>query len=262
MKEKRYQLYISTMPAVVTTRRQATLGAYHAARTAQISRIRRRHPMTLGASGGAQIAESAGVSAATVAVAAIPIVGPFIAPLIGPIAGMFTKHHAQAVAVEGQTLNANNPNFLVTAQQTMAALQAGSISESQAIAALQQALSDYYASVASIIKHNGPCTPNCSYLPGSNCNKLSSCNAACVIGCINANSVAALTQMINSGGGSYTIPATPNNGAIQGTPSFTVTYSRGAIGSLTSSSLGGMPSWIWIAGGGVLLLFLFMGSKS
>lgn len=247
------------MPAV-PVRRQQTLGAIRTRRSAQLIRVRRR-PSTLGASGITQVAESAGIKAASTAALAIPIVGPFIAPLIAPIAGLFTQAHQQAIAKEGQTLNTNNPNFLVSCQQTMAALQAGSISESQAIGALQQALSDYYLSVASIIKHSGPCTPNCSYLPNSNCNKLGTCNAACIIGCINANTVAALTRLINSGSGSYTIPETPNNGAIAGTPSFAVSYDRSAIGALTSGTVGGMPTWVLLAGGGVLLLVLFMGGR-
>lgn len=259
-------MYVSTLPMRVAsplTRQQATLGRYRIARSAQITRVRRRHSLpTLGAitssSQGVKAAVGAGAGAATAAVAMIPVVGPFLAPLVAPIVGLFTQHHAQAMAVEAQTLNSGNPNFLTTVQSTMQALSGGSISESDAISALQQALAAYYASVASIIKKAGSCTSTCSYLPGSNCNKLATCNAACVIGCINENTVNALTAMIQKGGGSYTIPATPNNGAIQGTPSFTVTYSGAGAGGLSSVGAGGIPIWVWLAGAAALLLFLVM----
>lgn len=257
-------MYVSTLQSFrpPLTRQQATLGRYREARSAQITRVRRRHSMpTLGAittsSQGVKAAVGAGAGAATAAVAMIPIVGPFLAPLVAPIVGLFTQHHAQAMKLEADTLNSGNPNFLTSVQSTMQALSSGAISESDAIGALQQALSGYYSSVGGIIKKAGACTPSCSYLPGSGCNKLATCNASCVIGCINENTVNALTAMIQNGGGSYTIPATPNNGAIQGTPSFTVIYSRSGTGGLSAAG-GGIPIWVWLAGAAALILFLVM----
>lgn len=221
----------------------------------------RRPSHTLG-SVGTQIGKQAGTQAATIAVAAIPVVGPFLAPFVGLFTGLFGKHHQEAVIKEGQTLNVNSPNFLVAVQDAINALNAGQISESAAISALNQAQDSYYSSVSGIIKKGGPCTYPCG--PGDYhdkygcCNKSGKCNAACCIGCnIIEPAVKEITKIIQAGGGSYTVPATPDHGAIAGTPSFTVSYTRGA-GGILGGNAGGVPMWVWLAGGGVLLVLLLM----
>lgn len=257
-------MYVSTQP------RALTLGEIYgpaltprARHTAALVRRVRRHPppATLGAS-AANIAKGAGINAATAAVSFIPIVGPFLAPIIGPLASLFGQHHAQAVAKEAAGLNNATPIFLNAINDTMTALQNGQISEDAAISALNAAQSAYYSGVSSIIKKSGTCKPSAAdHGDRLHTDGMSSCNAACSVGCRTVEpAVYNLTQLIKSGGGSYTVAATQDNGAIAGTPQFTVSYTRPA-GVAGASSLAGIPMWYYVAGGGVLLLVLFMAMK-
>jgi len=257
-------MYVSTQPASsqLVMRRPMSLGAYSAAR------VRQDNHQAVGRLGlTASPGEQAGVKTAEVGVSLIPVVGPALAPIVGTIANLFTSSHAAAVSKEGSTLTANLPAFLAAVQQIMAALSAGSLTPAAAISALQSAQSSYYSSVSGIIKKGGDCDPSCVYSgPGTSvsrpcCNMSGTCNAACCLGCfIVEPTVANLTALIQSGGGSYTIPATPTNGAIAGTPSIMVSYGSSGISALSSSTLAGLPIWIWLLGGG-LILFLLMGRR-
>jgi hypothetical protein len=257
-------------PQPMRTQRQFALGAYQAAARAQ--RIRRvRHTLGLTASP----VEQTVVKGVTAGVAMIPVVGPFLAPLVGMVANLFTSAHAAAVAKEGSTLNSATPVFIETVNQIMAALNAGQATPAAAISALQQTQTAYYSQVSSIIKKGGSCASNCVIgppTPGRNvttspfcCNSSGTCNAACCIGCsIIEPTVTALTAIIQAGGGSYTINSTQTNGAIAGTPQVTVTYNgaagaggiAGAAQSLLGGTVAGFPTWILLAGGGLLLFVL------
>lgn len=156
------------------------------------------------------------------------IAGPILG-VITSIAGLFTKGHTQAVEVEATTLNGAMPAFLQSVEQTMYDLNEGIISPSTAIAELNAAQTAYYAAVASIIKKSGPCTNPCTITAtGAEprcCTTQSTCNAACCNGCVVVEqSVINFTRIINAGGGTYSISGTPDNGAIQGTPGVTITY--------------------------------------
>ena len=251
----------STSTAMVPVRR--TLGAARMRRAAV-----RRHQQALSgylgqSSTPVQLAKTGATAGATAAVAMIPVVGPFIAPFVGLIGGLFTKHHAEAVAKEGQTLNLNTPNFLNAVVDTMNALNGGQISESDAMSRLDAAQSTYYSSVSGIIKKSGQCKPDAAdHGDRLHTDGMSTCNAACSIGCrIIEPAIYNIKKLIQAGGGSYTVPETPNNGAIAGTPSFTVSYSRGStggVGGALTSPVGGVPLWMWVAGGGVVLVLLLM----
>lgn len=183
-----------------------------------------------------------GFGIAASAASKIPVVGAIAGPILGvftSIAGVFTQHHAQAVAVEGSTINSALPAFLQSVEQTMYNLNEGFISPATAVAQLKSAQVAYYASVASIIKKGGPCRPptistaskfsttNCWIYTENwaDCATAGDCNASCAIGCgLVEPTVQYLTQIINAGGGSFTIPASANNGAIQGTPEVSITY--------------------------------------
>jgi hypothetical protein len=168
----------------------------------------------------------------------IPVVGQ-LAGIAASIAGLFTQEHAAAVAKEAETLNSATPTFLTAVETTMADLNEGAISPSQAISYLQQAQQNYYTTVSSIIKKGGPCVASCVIGGQSTtgkpagwvstspvcCNNSGTCNASCCIGCYLVEpTVTKLTAIINSGGGSYTVPSSQDNGAIQGTPTVTITY--------------------------------------
>lgn len=250
-------MYVSVMPAY-------SRSPYGLAppRMGYAPRYSGQRPQTLGLSNSPEL--SAGVKAAQVAANFIPVVGPAVSAVIGPIVSLFTASHAQAVAQEGQTMNQATPNFLNTVQQIMSALNAGQISPTAAISALQSAQSAYYSAVASIIHKGGACTPAPHGLALTGCcNSSSTCNAACCVGCcVIEPAVLNITEIIQAGGGSWTIPSTQNNGAIAGTPSVTVSYNgsqgTGGISAMAQSALGGttlgMPTWALLAGGGLVLL--------
>jgi hypothetical protein len=172
------------------------------------------------------------------ATSAIPVVGQ-LAGLAASIAGIFTAGHAAAVAKEASTLNTATPTWLNDIEQTMIALNQGAITPSQAIAYIQQAQSDYYTTVAGIIRKGGPCATQCTIGAQSAagkpqgwistspvcCNTSGTCNASCCIGCYMVEpTTAALVRIINAGGGSWTVPSSQNNGAIAGTPLVKLTY--------------------------------------
>lgn len=173
-----------------------------------------------------------GLGLATSAVSKIPVIGSIAGSILGTftsIAGAFTAHHTQAVAVEASTLNSAIPAFLQTVEQTMYELNEGQITPAQAIANLNNAQSVYYASVSGIIKKSGPCANPCTITANGAiprcCNTASTCNAACCNGCVVVEqSVINLTRIIKAGSGTYSISGTPDNGAIQGTPGVTITY--------------------------------------
>lgn len=194
-----------------------------------------------------------GLATASKATSAIPIVGQ-LTGLATSIASLFTASHQAAVAKEASTLNNAQPNFLTDVTQTMTALNQGAITPAQAMAYLQDAQDDYYATVSAIIKKGGPCRPpsdtsdpkgttycNIREEDWADCATAGPCNASCAIGCgMIEPTVSELTAMIQKGGGTFVVPPSLQNGAIQGTPSITITYtpykapssSVGAVGSL------------------------------
>lgn len=202
-----------------------------------------------------------GLSSAAKATAQVPIAGQILG-IAASISGLFTADHAAAVAKEAQTINQAMPTFLNEVEQTMAALNEGAITEQEAISDLQEAQSIYETTVAGIIQDDGTCFAGCiltsgnvytwpnqsalSQFNGSSaaggqlalkkglatinetthcCNSGATCNAACCLRCgIVLPTVNGLTRIINSGGGTFVVPASADNGAIQGTPSVTITY--------------------------------------
>jgi hypothetical protein len=178
-----------------------------------------------------------GITAAAKATASVPIVGQ-LTGAAAAIAGIFTASHTAAVAKEAETINSALPTFLSDVEDTMAGLNEGALTPAQAIAYLQEAQTNYYTTVSGIIKKGGPCkTPNLGSTAGNDqcpiynnslwkdCASAGDCNASCAVGCgMVEPTVIYLTKIINAGGGTYTVPSSPDNGAIQGTPSITITY--------------------------------------
>ena len=132
-----------------------------------------------------------------------------------------------------------------------------------------------------IIKKGGACVSNCqigTQSPAGKpagwvstqpecCNTSGTCNAACCIGCYLVEpTVSALTSIIQAGGGSFTIPSSQNNGSIAGTPAIPLSYNgsqggagvSGAAQSLLGGTIFGMPSWLVLGGGAVLVLMFAM----
>lgn len=168
------------------------------------------------------------------ALSSIPLLGSIIG-IASSVLSVFGASHAAAVANEGKVLNTAIPDFENGAIQTMAQLNAGLITEAQAIATLQVLQANYYTTVASIIKKSGPCTPYPTCQTGAAdggmtprcCSTASSCNAACCNGCVAIEyTVTGLTAIINAGGGNFTIPGVGANGAVQGHAAVPLSYSR------------------------------------
>jgi hypothetical protein len=173
-----------------------------------------------------EISSSLGLTAQ--ATAAVPVVGQLTA-IASSIANIFTSAHSAAVAKEGQVMNDALPTFIGLVQQVMSAANSGAITPTQAVAYLQQAQADFYTTVQGIIKKSGTCSTS-----GLDAGKLDSygcattsdpCNNACCNGCNMVEpTVRNLTAILNAGGGSYLIPATSGQGAVQGTSSVSISY--------------------------------------
>jgi hypothetical protein len=213
---------------------------------------------------GTQAGENTAANAANF----IPVVGPAISAAIKIVGGFLAAHHAGAMAKEASSLNGATPQFMETIQQVMGSLNAGQLSPSAAISALQGAQAAYYSSVKGIIKKKGTCLVAANGLDPGKTDKYGCatssdpCNAACCIGCdIIEPVVRNLTAIIQAGGGTYQVPATPankDNPGIGATPSFPLSY-NGAQGAGTdlSGTIFGLPS-IDVYGGGALLLLLIL----
>jgi hypothetical protein len=210
----------------------------------------------------------AGEQTAATAASFIPVVGPAISAAIEIVGNLLASHHNAALQKEAASLNSGTPQFNVTIQQIMSALNAGQISPTAAIAALQQAQTAYYSTVSGIIKKSGTCTTAANGLDAGsvdhyNCATTKDpCNAACCIGCgVVEPTVRNLTAIIQAGGGTYMVPATPankDNPGIGATPSFALSYNGISGSGGVTGAMAAMPSWIWLAGGGLLLLLLLM----
>lgn len=290
-------MYVSTMPAYHFSRSPYGVAPPRFAPGARFSgqrqqrqiqctpHLRQRRRLTLGELGltatpteqagtaalatGASIGAGIGL-ASSIGAAAGPV-GAAIGAAIGIVMGLITSHHSAAVATEANTLNAGTPGFLNAIQSIMSQLNAGTISPTAAISALQSAQSQYYSSVSGIIKKGGACVSNCIIGGGAPrsdggtntspncCNTSGTCNAACCLGCsIVEPTVTALTKAIQAGGGSYTVASTQTNGSIQGTPAVTLTYNGLQGGGGVTGAIASIPTWYYLAGGGVLLLLFLM----
>jgi hypothetical protein len=224
------------------------------------------------------------------ATTALNVVLPGVGTAVGAVVGMLTAHHAAAMQTEATTMNTAVPSFGQNIALIFQQLNAGSMTPTQAISALQALQTQYYASVAGIIKKSGPCASSCMVngVPGgvypqapqsigsglstspNCCHSGGTCNAACCIGCtVIEGSISALIAMIRAGGGTYTVnpmAANPDNPSIQASPAVTVTYNgsqgTGGVSSLAQSVVGGtstiygFPTIYWLVGGGLLLFLL------
>jgi hypothetical protein len=235
--------------------------------------------------------ESQAEKSATAALSFIPVVGPALAGIAAVVEGIFASSHAAAVQKEAAVLNQATPNFVNTASNVMKLAGEGALTPSEALTALQQAETAYYSAVSSIIKKSSTCKPpnygaddhsgkDCTVFEPStwkDCDTGSSCNASCAIGCgMVEPTVTALTTIIKAGKGSFTIPASPSNGAINTTPAVSITYLAPnvlttiesviegkvqigtAISSLAATGKGKLE--LALAAGGIVLIFAAIAS--
>jgi hypothetical protein len=160
---------------------------------------------------------------------AIPVVGGTLAAIASGIESIFGGAHSAAVAKQAASMQKAVPAFLTEINSVMNGLNAGAISETQAISYLQQAQTLYYQNVASFIKKGGACKPATCFGKPSNtwagCAP-GPCNEGCGVGCgLVESAVTGLTAIIQAGKGSYTVQADHASSDISW-DQVTFTYSR------------------------------------
>lgn len=147
--------------------------------------------------------------------------------------------HKQAVQNEAQLLNIAVPTYAANLQAIFQSLQAGAITEQQAIEAIDKSTADYYAGVSGAargtIRGRGSInTSTCT--PGP---KVDPCNAACVIGYQWVEVWGCNAKRIIASGGDYVGSPIPANGAISSQPGIHLHYDKPLLGSVPT--IGGVP---------------------
>lgn len=236
-------------------------------RVVPMRRITRR-PMYLG--DARQIETSAGVNAAAMAASFIPGVGPIISGVIKSFGSLFQGlfgQHAAKVKAEAGELNQIVPSFNDAITAIAQGYNSGQLSASDAISYAQQAVAAYYSGVSggsAPIKGRWP-VPAQGDPP--NAKAPAGCNGPCVVGHfveIDAFNLAHLLQSLSSQGtgASKTLNLTslPSHAGFSGKPGAAVTFiNPGGAGSLSLGSVGGIPLWILLVGGGLFLVFAAKG---
>src|SRR5208282_261484 len=202
------------------------------------------------ASAGVQTGESLGLKA----VSLVPVVGPLLASIANTVLSIFGSIHAEAVQKEASVINQYLPVWINAIITTMQQLQAGQITEADAITSIQTAAATYLTNVRPIIKIDKACASDAGQsgctiggqpsnafpqslasigtaLPTNpNCCNTSQCNAACSILCsVVSPTTQGLIKIINAGGGTWVINGTRQNGAIAPTPAVTIVYKKPSV---------------------------------
>jgi hypothetical protein len=169
------------------------------------------------------------------ATAAIPIVNIFTS-LAATVANLFSSAHLAKIKTEQSTISSAIPPFIANCQAIMAAASLGELDPTDAESLLLAQQDQYYAAVKSIIKKSGTCKPGSTGwgTPSGQCDKYGCpvtkdpCNASCCVGCYLVEpTVAALTAMLQTGGGSWRIPAVHSGDSeTYATPTPTITYTE------------------------------------
>jgi hypothetical protein len=133
---------------------------------------------TLGVAGAIGGSSGAAGAIGATAASAIPIVGIGIAA-VGLVLGIIAKHHAQAVALEAQSLNSAIP--IVRQRQVLIAQAAvrGEINLAQADSLIKQLIADYYSMVNKTIQGKWAWVVGTSKASDKT---PSGCNGPCVVG--------------------------------------------------------------------------------
>ncbi len=233
------------------------------------------------ATGGAvaaPIAASSIVSAASLSGSWAGPIGAGIGALVGIIAGLWAAHNARAAGAktENAALNSAVQAFDASLQALFQAANSGSVTGAQAVQVCQQILQSYWAGMAPYMSGPGRAdasgggarcatpgtlnltTDNCARYNGSlPCNK--SCTAGCCVGCndLAPAIMAAIAVFSSPTGGSVNVCVVQGSGYGAVTRAgYMLTYTppsptsvAGVASSLTSSSVGGIPVWLLLAGG-------------
>jgi hypothetical protein len=203
---------------------------------------------------------AAGVGGGALVGTVVPVVGSIIGALIG---GLLSGHFAREAGAknENAAMNQIMPAIVADIQSVFTAANAGQISASDAITALQAIQSNYWQAVAQYETGPGQHAIACTGA-STPCN--SSCTVSCCVGCNHVNNwIAAASAVFTAGGGTAQMVASAGSKyGYSGVPAWSQTYTPPAGGTsllaatgLTSSFMG-FPLWIWLAGGGLILLLV------
>src|SRR5208282_5562810 len=154
------------------------------------------------ASAGVQTGESLGLKA----VSLVPVVGPILASIANTVLSIFGSTHAAAVQKEAAAINQYLPVWINAIITTMQQLQAGQITEADAITDINTAAATYLTNVRPIIKIDKACASDVG-------------QSGCTIGGQPSN---AFPQSLASNG-------TRQNGAIAPTPAVTIVYKKPSV---------------------------------
>ena len=224
---------------------------------------------------------AAGIAAGSALGIAIPVVGVVLGALIGSLFAAHAKRVADAKQ-ENQVLNSLIPTVQQAVSGVFSALNAGTATPAQGIAALQAIQQQYWQAVAQVENAPGQAgsqsqcvtkagaglhitgTSSVQNPPGSNFSGYGpvafnkSCTASCGVGCMwVASWVNVGIALINAGKGTVTFDGVVGNTyGLQNYPSLTVTYTPPAAGasaaassiasgvaSVASGTLFGFPVW-------------------
>jgi len=241
-----------------------------------LGNYRRRPQHTL----GANVAAQTGVSAAATAATFIPVVGPVLGPLIGAIGGLFFGASAKRAAeakTENSAVNQLMPAAIQQIQAIVASVNAGQLDTATASSQLDQIVAGFQQTIQQYASTPGSAMRACTPVPGGACANSAGygnekCDSGCTVGCCMLcqwliPTVCRIKQLFASSGGTISIPATGSSGyGYTGTSGFSLTYSPagaaggigGALSSLTSGTMLGLPTWVWLVGGGGLVLVLYL----
>lgn len=237
--------------------------------------------ITTGISTASKIGGSAAVAAAggaaTAAGAALSVAIPVAGAIVGAlIAGLLSAHYAREKGArsENSMLNSIMPAVIKDIQSVFAALNAGTISPSDAQTVLDQIETNFWQAVAPYERNPGQagnqskclamtCTggaPVPSCLPMTDCNR--GCTASCCVGCNSIQPwILVANHLIETGGGTYTIPAGgPSKYGFSGTPAFSITYKPPKNPSYLNTAAGAVSTAAnaieSVAGGGLMPLIV------
>jgi len=128
-----------------------------------------------------QFAANAGGAVASVAGAAIPIIGSLVAPIFSLLAAHSAR--VKGATNENTALNEIIPAVTADVKGINQAYNAGQISASQAIAALQQVYGNYWSYMSQYSGKPGVAGGASNCAPCNSSNSGTACNKACTAGC-------------------------------------------------------------------------------
>jgi hypothetical protein len=223
-------------------------------------------PAVVSPSGGTLSSAASSAAAGASAGAMFGPIGAGIGAIAGAIAGIWASHAARAkgAKTENAAVNSAVEAFDSSIKAIFQAANSGQITGAQAASLCSTVLQSYWQGMAPYMV--GPGRSDCSN-QGSMCScsdpycKNSKCTAGCCVGCFDimpsiASCVAALSSPT---GGTANIAQVYGSGyGASARAGYSLTYTvpgvgtaGGAVDSLTSTSVAGIPLWLLLVGGGL-----------